>query len=103
MTNEEIKALREQHGPLAIVTVDGTDHVFRKPSRPEWDDYCAAIGDKEVHLKAIRATIMLCCVSDTGALAACMNDKPFLVQGTGGFLTAVSKLAGQGSAEMRFV
>jgi hypothetical protein len=96
---DKVKELKEQHGELVCVTVGGSDLVFRRPNRTEYDRWFDQMQvSKEQSSRHARELAKACRVyPDETGFDAAINLKPAAL--TTDVINAVTELAGLASEE----
>lgn len=96
---DKVKTLKEQHGELVCVTVGGTELVFRRPNRTEYDRWFDQMqADKAQASRHARQLAKVCRVyPDEAGFDAAIDLRPAAL--TTDVINAITELAGLGSEE----
>lgn len=94
MEDKQVAELKAQHGQdLVSLDFQGTEYVFRKPKRQEYDRWLQRNGEDRI--TAARELAQACCVAPSAAeMFAAVDAYPAFLQAPGGIVDAVTELAG---------
>lgn len=102
MDDSKISELKAKHKKLTMITTeDGSEFVFRAPSRIEFNVWFAARENSELDAGQMLAQSTLIFPQDFGAVTKVLEDEPALLMRPGGILDSIVELAGLGKEATR--
>lgn len=93
LTQDKINELKDEHGPLQLITTDEDDSIIAKiPSKAVYDKYKTALFDERKRVRANEMLVRDCLVyPDRPDFNAMIETKPALIET---FSTKLLELAG---------
>lgn len=88
----QVEEWKQKHGELVCLEFDGQEFVFRAPRRAEYDRWLTR--SREDSTEAGRQLAQDCVLTDAKNMFAAIDTKPALLSAAGGFVDAITELAG---------